>query len=206
VPVIGYCLGGTLALAAGRAGGASRVALLATPWRFEGYGDDGRAALRHWWAQAQMLAQPLGAVPMDLLQPAFWTLDPAALAAKYEKLADASDTDVAAFARLEDWANGGAPLGLAAAADLVGLFAAGTAGIDGDAVPDVPILDVVALHDRIVPAAAALTGPGDPARLEIAGGHVGMVVGRRAPALLWEPLVEWLKAPPPALRPPGQVR
>lgn len=199
VPLIGYCLGGTLALAASRAGVASRVALLAAPWRFAGYGEAGRAALGQWWAQAGALAQPLGVVPMDLLQPAFWALDPAALAAKYERLADADDTALASFARLEDWANGGAPLSLPAAAELAALFAAGATGIDGDAAPEVPILDVVAMRDRIVPPAAALSRPDDAAhpmlsRLEIDGGHVGMVVGGRARETLWEPLAQWLRA------------
>jgi polyhydroxyalkanoate synthase len=194
VPLIGYCLGGTLALAAARTGIASRVALLAAPWRFGGYGEGGRAALTQWWQQARGIADPLGVVPMDLLQPAFWALDPQALAAKYERLADADDAALAGFARLEDWANGGAPLSLAAAADLASLFAAGATGIDGDAVPHLPILDVVAMRDRIVPPAAALTAPGDPRRLEIDGGHVGMVVGGRARERLWEPLADWLQA------------
>jgi polyhydroxyalkanoate synthase len=194
VPMIGYCLGGTLALAATRAGVASRLALLAAPWRFGGYDEGARAALGEWWQQAADIAAPLGVVPMDLLQPAFWGLDPGALAAKYERLAEADDATLAAFARLEDWANGGAPLSLAAAADLAALFESGATGIDGDTVPDLPLLDVVALRDRIVPPAAALTLPGDSRRLEIDGGHVGMVVGGRAPDLLWEPLVAFLKA------------
>lgn len=194
VPLVGYCLGGTLALKAARAGVASRVALLAAPWHFAGYGDTGRAALGQWWQQASALAQPLGVVPMDLLQPAFWALDPAALATKYERLATADDTTLAAFARLEDWANGGAPLSLAAAADLAALFETGATGLGGDTVPDVPILDVVAMRDRIVPPAAALTAAGDHRRLEIDGGHVGMVVGGRARGTLWEPLALWLAA------------
>jgi polyhydroxyalkanoate synthase len=193
VPVVGYCLGGTLALAAARAGVASRLALLAAPWRFGGYGGAGQAALATWWSQAQPLAQPLGAVPMDLLQPAFWSLDPEAVVAKYERLATADDAAVTGFARLEDWANGGAPISLAAAADLAGLFGAGAVGLGGDALPAIPLLDVVAMADRIVPAAAALTDPGDPHRLEIMGGHVGMVVGGRARERLWEPLAAWLQ-------------
>jgi polyhydroxyalkanoate synthase len=194
VPLIGYCLGGTLALAAARSGIATRVALLATPWRFGGYGDGARAALAQWWMQASAMAAPMGVVPMDLLQPAFWSLDPAALATKYERLADADDKRLAGFARLEDWANGGAPLSLAAAADLARLFEDGATGIGSGAVPDLPILDVVAMQDRIVPAGAALTAPADPHRLEIAGGHVGMVVGGRARATLWEPLARFLMA------------
>jgi polyhydroxyalkanoate synthase len=192
LPLVGYCLGGTLALAAARAGIASRVALLAAPWRFAGYGPAGQAALGHWWASAQPLARHLGVLPMDLLQPAFWALDPAALAAKFERLATADAAALAGFARLEDWANAGAPLSLAAAADLAALFATGATGIGGDSVPDVPLLDVVALKDRIVPPAAALTAPGDARRLDIAGGHVGMVVGSRARETLWEPLAHWL--------------
>jgi polyhydroxyalkanoate synthase len=194
VPVLGYCLGGTLALAAARAGVASRLAVLAAPWRFGGYGGAGQAALSSWWRQAQPLAEPLGVVPMDLLQPAFWSLDPEALVAKYERLASADDNAVAGFARLEDWANGGAPISLPAAADLAGLFSAGATGLGGKGLPAIPILDVVAMADRIVPAAAALTDPGDPRRLEIMGGHVGMVVGGRARERLWEPLTAWLKA------------
>lgn len=195
VPLVGYCLGGTLALAAARAGVATRVALLAAPWHFGGYGAAARGALGGWWAQASALAAPLGVVPMDLLQPAFWGLDPAALAAKYERLAEADDATLAGFARLEDWANGGAPLSLAAAADLAALFEAGVTGLDGDALPAVPLLDVVAMRDRIVPPAAALTAPGDARRLEIDGGHVGMVVGGRARETLWQPLAEWLRVP-----------
>jgi polyhydroxyalkanoate synthase len=194
VPVVGYCLGGTLALAAAREGLASRLAVLAAPWRFQGYGEGGRQALAQWWAGARPLAEPLGAVPMDLLQPAFWSLDPAALVAKYERLAEADDVAVAGFARLEDWANGGAPISLQAAAELAGLYAAGASGIGGGALPAIPLLDVVAMADRIVPAAAAFSDPGDACRLEIMGGHVGMVVGGRAKERLWEPLTAWLQA------------
>lgn len=192
VPALGYCLGGTLALAAARAGAITRLALLAAPWRFAAYGQDGRQSLGGWWASARPIAAPLGLVPMDLLQPAFWALDPEALATKFENLADADDATVAAFARLEDWANAGAPLSLAAAADLAAMFDGGGTGISGDNVPAIPLLDVVALADRIVPAAAALTDPGDPARLDIPSGHVGMVVGRNAPARLYAPLTAFL--------------
>ena len=195
VPIIGHCLGGTLALAAARSGNASAVAVLAAPWRFDGYGAPARTALADWWAGAQPIARALGAVPIDLLQPAFWSLDPAGLVGKFARLADADAASLAVFARLEDWANGGAPLSLPAAADLAALFADGATGLGGAGLPDVPILDVVAAHDRIVPAAAAITAVPAPAtRLEIASGHVGMVVGRDAPRCLWAPLTGWLGA------------
>jgi polyhydroxyalkanoate synthase len=192
MPAIGYCLGGTLLLAAARAGGISHAALLATPWHFGKYPPETAAGIARWWQQARTIAAPLGLVPMDLLQPAFWSIDPATLASKFERIADADDEELTAFARLEDWANGGAPLSLAAAADLAALFERGGTGIGGADLPDIPLLDVVALADRIVPAAAAFTSPGHPARLEIASGHVGMVVGRNAPALLHGPLADYM--------------
>jgi polyhydroxyalkanoate synthase len=82
VPVLGYCLGGSLAAAAARIAPVSALALLAAPWRFGGYDAAAQAALAGWWAAAAPLVARLGALPMDVLQPAFWSLDPPGLAAK----------------------------------------------------------------------------------------------------------------------------
>ena len=189
--LLGYCLGGTLALALAAQAPVARLALIATPWNFAGYGDGQRAALAQWWASAEPLAQTMGQVPMDLLQPAFWSLDPAGLAAKYVRLATASDADLADFVRLEDWANGGAPISLAAVRDMAALYASGHwPGIDASRIT-APILDVIAGADRIVPPAAALSTLGTGQALRLEAGHVGMVVGRRAPEQLWRPLVDW---------------
>ncbi|MFZ4689406.1 MAG: alpha/beta hydrolase [Polymorphobacter sp.] len=205
VALLGYCLGGTLALGAAALLGdrVTRLALLATPWHFSGYAD-GRTGLADWWMQAEPVAKRLGAVPMDLLQPAFWALDPAGLAAKYERLAVLPDADIAAFALLEDWSNTGQPLSLAAARGLAeDLFAGDASGrgtwiVGGGAVtPDrlrLPILDVIATRDKIVPPSAALSTSGTGTPLPLDAGHVGMVVGGRAPALLWDPLAAWLCA------------
>jgi polyhydroxyalkanoate synthase len=195
VALVGYCLGGTMAMALVASVPAVRLALIAAPWHFAEYGDAARARLADWWAGAAPLAGAMGQLPIDLLQPAFWAIDPAGLAAKYARLATAGADDLAAFVALEDWANSGAPISLAAAADLAALFRTGAIGLSGAAAPDLPILDVVALRDAIVPAAAAFTRPGDPRRLQVDAGHVGMMVGGRARALLWDPLLEWLRAP-----------
>ena len=196
VALAGYCLGGTLALAQAAQRPVTRLALIAAPWNFAGYGAAQREALANWWASAQPLALALGQVPMDLLQPAFWSLDPAGLAAKYVRLADASASDVADFVRLEDWANGGAPISLAAAQDMAELYSTGRwPTIDAGAIT-APMLDVIAGTDRIVPPSAALSTLGIGTALRLDAGHVGMVVGRRAPELLGAALADWLKAPP----------
>ena len=203
VPVAGYCLGGTLALAAASLGArVSRLALLATPWHFRGYDDAARAGMADWWAGAAPLATRLGAMPMDLLQPAFWALDPAGIAAKYAEFA-VSTGPASAFVQLEDWANSGVPLSVAASRDLAEtLFAADASGrgewiIAGRRIDPatlaIPILDIIAGRDRIVPPGAVLTTNGPGTRLIVDAGHVGMVVGRRAPSLLWAPLADFLK-------------
>lgn len=204
VALAGYCLGGTLALAAAALVGpqVSRVALLAAPWHFSGYGD-ARNALAGWWRDTAPLAATLGAVPMDLLQPAFWSLDPGNLATKYANFAALPEgAATKAFVTLEDWSNTGQPLSLAAAQGLAeGLFrdnitGAGKWQVAGKTINPatfgIPILDIIAGRDRIVPPAAALSanGPGTPLVLD--AGHVGMVVGGRAPTLLWQPLAKWL--------------
>ncbi len=203
VAMVGYCLGGTLAVAAAHLLGdrITRLGLLATPWHFDGYGDPARAGLAAWWAATAPLAAKLGVVPMDLLQPAFWALDPGALAQKYARFGTAAGS-ADAFVRLEDWANGGVPLSIAATDDLAEtLFADNASGdnrwtVGGQRVDPAklacPILDIIATRDHIVPMAAALTsiGPGTP--LHIDAGHVGMVAGGRAPATLWTPLAAWL--------------
>ena len=203
VALAGYCLGGTLALATAALLGTQvrRVALLATPWNFAGY-DAARPRLAEWWTHTEPLATQLGVLPIELLQPAFWALDEAGLAAKYARLATAPETDIAAFAALEDWSNTGAPLSLATARTLAETFyrddapGRGCWRIAGQRIDPaalrIPILDIIAARDRIVPPAAALSTLGIGAPLPLAAGHVGMVVGGRAASLLWDPLADWL--------------
>ncbi len=195
----GYCMGGTMALAAAGIVPVRRLALLAAPWRFGGYDAAQRAAVADYAATILPLAQQLGAVPMDLLQPAFWRLAPEATVAKFAGF-DPGGRGAEGFVALEDWANDGPPLPLGVAREMFDeLFAADRSGrgewlVGGQPVrPEalgVPILDVVASRDRLVPAASAL-GLGE--RLDIDGGHVGMVVGSRGRASLWEPLARFLR-------------
>lgn len=200
--LVGYCLGGTLALAAAALAPVAGLVLIATPWRFAGYGEAARAGMAELWAAAKPACAALGLAPMEVLQTAFWRLDPARTVAKYEafgRLAPES-SEARRFVRLEAWANAGAPLTYAAARQLFENFAGeDTPGrerwtVAGQVVApgglSCPAIEFVSLPDRIVPAAAA-AGLAD--RLELSAGHVGMVVGggRRG---LWEPLSRWLSA------------
>lgn len=205
-PVLaGYCLGGTIALAAACAAPVAGLALIATPWRFEGFGDKARADIAALWRAAQPVCEAMGLVPMEVLQAGFWRLDPARTIAKYEALATMPPDSAAArsFVALEDWANAGAPLPYAAGRQMFEQFIAGDQPGRGDwrvggGVADparlaCPAVEFVSLVDRIVPAASAADLPD---RRDLAVGHVGMIVGGRAKAQLWAPLADWLTALP----------
>ena len=203
--LIGYCLGGTMALAAAALHPVRGVATIAAPWRFAGYGEAARADMAALWADARPACEALGAVPVEVLQAGFWRLDPARTVAKFEAFAAMpAESDAARrFVALEDWANAGAPLTLAAGAELFerlvaeDLPGAGAWHVGGVRVDPLalacPAVEFVSLTDRIVPAESAV---GLPDRREVAAGHVGMVVGGAARAALWEPLAAWLACVP----------
>jgi len=199
VDLVGYCLGGTMALAAARPGAARSVATIAAPWHFGGFPDQARGDLARLWAGARPTVAALGVLPMEALQCAFWSLDPARTVAKFEAFASLAGAEARTFVMLEDWANDGPPISEAAAREMFeSLFAADASGrgewrvgggIADPAALACPLLNIVSTTDRIVPAATAARA-GE--RLDLALGHVGMVVGSKAPHMLWEPLAVWL--------------
>jgi len=182
--LVGYCLGGTMAIAAANIAPCERVATLATPWRFALYPQTSRDALIEMWRGAQASAQGLGALPMEVLQAAFWSLDPERTVKKYAAFGrlEPGSAEARRFVQLEDWANGGEPLPLPAARELIeDLFGRDASGsgewrVGGRTVTDaldVPMLNLTAGRDRIAPAATAPAGE----CVAIPAGHVGMVVG-----------------------------
>ena len=182
--LIGYCLGGTMAIAAANLAPVERLVTIAAPWRFGLYPEDSRAALDSLWRTAAPAVESLGAMPMELLQAAFWSLDPGRTVAKFAAFAgmEPGSPQARRFVALEDWANSGEPLPLPAARELIeDFFAADLPGrgrwqVAGRATSgDVAVesLHLTASRDRIAPADTAPAGP----TVQIAAGHVGMVVG-----------------------------
>ena len=200
--LVGYCLGGTMSIAAAIAGDCAGVAAIAAPWHFRGYGE-ARGDIGSLWEAARPGCEQLGLVPMEVLQTGFWRLDPARTVAKFESFATMAPEAAAMFIAMEDWANSGAPLTYAAGtelfeqlllADAPGSRAWRVAGrLIDPADLTCPAVEFVSLGDRIVPAATAI---GLPDRRDLGAGHVGMVVGSRAKEQLWEPLRDWLATIP----------
>ena len=193
VALIGYCLGGTMAIAAANLVAVERLVTIAAPWYFADYPHASKQALAKMWAHAEPAAKQLGALPMEVLQAAFWSLDPERTVRKFAEFGrlDPSSPDARRFVELEEWANEGEPLPYAAAKELIEeLFGKDLPGsgkwIGSDDVP-VPALHLTADHDRIAPAATAPAGE----RIAIASGHVGMIVGS-VRAQLHEALAKFL--------------
>jgi len=182
--LIGYCLGGTMAIAAANLITSERVATLAAPWNFARYPNASRAALRSMWHHAEPASRELAALPMEVLQASFWSLDPERTVRKFAEFGslDPQSAEAQRFVELEDWANGGEPLPYPAAKELIedlferdlpgsGLWRIASRTMTDDL--DVPLLNLTAARDRIAPAVTAPAGD----RIDIATGHVGMIVG-----------------------------
>lgn len=203
VHLVGYCLGGTMTMAAARLAEVRSLTLLATPWHFSRYPEEARTGLADLWLQQQAQVQTLGLMPMEMLQTAFWGLDPERTVSKFAALAGRSIDDalVTGFAALEDWANDGAPLTAAAGEDLFcRLLGADVTGngqwhVGGTMIrPEdiaAPMRHFVARNDRIAPAE---TAPDAVDAIPCPSGHVGMITGSRAREGCWQPLADWLRS------------
>jgi len=219
VTVLGYCMGGLLALAAvlreRRAGieatPVASLALVATPWDFSVdplFAAIGqvvtvrRDSLRRW-------IRANGVLPPEFLQALFVLRDPSLSLRKFGSFAamPAGGGEEAAFLDLEGWANDGVPLAGPAAEDCLLDWIGANSPARGawqvcgqNMLPEelqLPVFAAIAARDRLVPAASAAALAArlpDVDRLDVAGGHVGMVAGRHAQTGLWQPLADWLLA------------
>jgi polyhydroxyalkanoate synthase len=196
--LIGYCLGGTMAIAAANLAEVERVVTLASPWNFSRYPEESQRALANMWRHSEAAAQSLGALPMEVLQASFWSLDPARTVRKFAEFGrlDPASDEARRFIELEEWANEGEPLPYPAAKELIeDLFGRDVPGsgewiVGAKPMVDrliVPSLHFTAEHDRIAPGATAPAGE----RVGIESGHVGMIVGS-ARTRLHKALAEFL--------------
>ncbi len=196
--LVGYCLGGVMALAAAHLAEVASLSMIASPWHFDHYGED-RAMLAGLWTDNQEACAALGLVPMEVLQTAFWRMDPDRTVRKYARLPEITPDKLAQFVALEDWANDGAPLTYAAGEQLFAAFFTGNLtgkgewSVGGQRIsPETlpcPARQFVSTTDRIVPVDSC---PDSIEAIPSPAGHVGMVVGSTARPTLWSPLAKWL--------------
>jgi polyhydroxyalkanoate synthase len=214
--VLGYCMGGllALALAALRPRDVSGLVLLATPWDFHSKrGEQARLAAA-FLGPLEPVIERFGELPVDMLQAMFASLDPLGAARKFCAFAalaggsergPASQARVEEFVALEDWLNDGVPLVGRVARECLGSWygandpALGRWRVAGKVIDPkklrCPTLVVIPAQDRIVPPESAeplVAGIPGAERMTPPLGHIGMVVGSRAESMLWQPLAAWI--------------
>ncbi|MBS3024080.1 alpha/beta fold hydrolase [Acidiphilium multivorum] len=209
VVLVGYCMGGLLALAAAlRAPERIRaLALLATPWDFHAEDEEAARSLATSLPILEPLMAATGTVPIDALQTLFATLDPFGVTAKYRAFAalDPASPRAVRFVALEDWLNDGVPLAAPVARETLGGWYGENATAQGawriaglpvnPAAITCPTLIATPARDRLVPpASAAALATVVPHATVIApkAGHIGMIAGMSAPQALWQPFGEWV--------------
>jgi polyhydroxyalkanoate synthase subunit PhaC len=208
VILVGYCMGGLLALAAAlrRPDLVRGLALLATPWDFHAPDADRARGLAGLLPALEPAMNATGALATDLLQMLFACLDPFQTPAKYRNFGRLDPAGAAAerFVAIEDWLNDGIPLAAPSARACLGEWygentpAEGLWTVAGAAVDPTrlaqPAFVAIPNRDRIVPpeSASRLADLIPNATVHRpAAGHVGMAAGRRAEPELWRPLRDW---------------
>lgn len=209
LPVVGYCMGGTLAvaLAARRPDAVSALVAMATPWDFHAGEPDRARTLSRLMKPMMPMIDQWGDLPLDAIQALFAGLQPLGTVRKFERFAKLDPDSRAAhsFIALEDWLNDGVPLAAPVAREcLIGWYGEnkpgkGTWRIAGLPVEptriQMPSLHVVPGDDRIVPpqsAEALAKAMKGSQTLTPAIGHIGMMASRRAKTSVWKPIAEWL--------------
>jgi pimeloyl-ACP methyl ester carboxylesterase len=211
VALVGYCMGGLLALAAAlrRPEKVAALGLLATPWDFHATPADAARArtLAALLPGLEPAMEASATLPVDAIQALFTGLDPHGVARKYRAFGrlDPGSDRARRFVALEDWLNDGVPLAAPVAREVFsGWYGANEPGRGAWHIAGAPVLPealacpaflAIPARDRIVPppSARALAARLAGATVhEATAGHVGMAAGSGAEAALWRPLLSWL--------------
>jgi polyhydroxyalkanoate synthase len=207
--VMGYCMGGlmALALAERRQRDVVGLVLIATPWDFHQGPEAPRRVIGMLGGSFEAAFGALGEVPTDMLQTLFFLGDPQLAIRKFARFAELDPESAAArrFVATEDWINDGVPLALPTARGCIESWyrenepARGAWRVAGRTVEPgrflKPALAVIATRDTLVPAATATPLPATlPQGIALTRdlGHIGLIVGSEAPNLVWRPIADRL--------------
>ena len=207
--VVGYCMGGLLALALAVRNPhvVDRLVLMASPWDFHTQDLSLIQVSLNFFSILAPNLEIWGDVPVDVLQLFFAGLDPFLVLRKFQRFAnvDPDSAQARRFVALEDWLNDGISLSMPVAREcLFGWYGRNEPAmiqwaIAGEKIDPTqlscPTLIIVPAHDRIVPPTSARSVANklvNPMICEPPLGHIGMIIGRQAVTQAWLSLAEFL--------------
>lgn len=206
---LGYCMGGTLLVAAAQlfSGHFKSLSFLAAPWDFAAGGRALARRIDFWKPQAAQLMEGKNYLDKDWLQSVFASMDPLQVFRKFSRFAAMEDESVEAllFIAIEDWLNEGVDLPAGIARSCIYDWFTGNAPALGSwhvagQVVDPSRLDVAALvvassqdklveYDSAAPLARAIKGA---QIVQPFCGHIGMMAGRDAVKDVWQPMAAFI--------------
>ncbi|MCS7080520.1 MAG: alpha/beta fold hydrolase [Chloracidobacterium sp.] len=211
VILLGYCMGGTLSLmyTALHPARVRGLVLLATPVDF-----NNDAILNLWtrreYFDVDKLVDTFGNPPERLLQSTFMMMKPTKNITKYVDLLQHADNEdfVETFLAFDYWVNDVVSLPGETFRQFVkwcyqenqlvqGRLKLGRRTVKLEQIT-VPLLNVVANHDDVVPRASSealmsLVGSREKELLAVNGGHHGLSIGKSAVEVVWPSIAKWVK-------------
>lgn len=213
VSIIGYCMGGTLAVLHAAAAGlmpGDNLLTLAAPVDFAQGGILAKWCQREYLDVGKIVAV-FGNVPAHIIEAVFTMLRPTAkLRAALAFAAQPTNrSSRIAFQAMDRWVNDWVPFPGNAAGEWIRWLYQDNLLIRNELYVGerhfnlraitAPLLCIAAVGDAIVPAASSraiidAVSSADKTYREVSGGHIGMVVGQNARHDLWAAIHEWLSA------------
>jgi polyhydroxyalkanoate synthase len=209
--ILGYCMGGQLALMYGGVfpeAPVKNIITAATPVDMEGMG-----LFRHFsdprWFDVDRLVDAIGNIPPDFMLRSFEMLRPMDRWMSYIRLIDNlwDPVFVMGYRIMYKWTNEQIPFPGEAYRQMIhelmwenklmkNSMTLGKRRVDTKAIT-CPVLNVMAEHDHIAPHAATkplldLVGSRDKEDVLLKGGHVSLVAGKNAVGRLWPKVADWL--------------
>jgi polyhydroxyalkanoate synthase len=210
--LVGYCLGGVLALllAAADPGQVRNLIALTTPCDFRELGFMSQMFVEGRLEPADVV-DSTGIVPARVLDQAFQSLKPTGAVVQQVNVLQNlwNDQWLTGFIAMNKWARDQSPLPGAVFGQIVEILVRGNSLAEGTialgkrevSLGDIecPFLNVFCRRDEIVPPRSAaplagLVGSTDVTELCLESGHVGLVAGREAAKVARPQIADWIRA------------
>lgn len=211
IHLMGYCMGGTLSLAAAQLcqKDVASLAIMAAPWDFHQDSETIRHSIKMLEPIALPSLQEENRLRADWLQLVFSSLDPQHNIQKYIRYAelDESDDKAELFVATEDWLNDTVDLPKALAQACLHdwyrdnlpaqrQWVVDSIGVVDPSMLQFPTYIIAARKDKLVSKSSSLSLLKDlqkPEVLEIDCGHIGLIAGQRSIESVWSPYSAWLQ-------------